>query len=104
MSEDGAGLVEQVDRLTKVIELALAPQLEAARRDLRSDPVDDAILTAASSDWKPAKKLRTEVEAKTGKKERTVQGRIGDLTARGFLEFKGAAKTLAYRTNSVVAG
>ncbi len=97
-----AVLIERVERLTQVIELALAPQLETARAALRANPVDAAILDSGSNGWKPAAKLLAEVEAKTGKKKSAVHDRIATLSQRGFLEKQGGGPTTEYRSSEVI--
>jgi hypothetical protein len=100
----GGPLLDRIDHLTRVLELALAPQLEAARASLRRDPIDAAILDAAAGGWKSPGKLQQQVEKRSGKKKRTVQDRIASLTDRGFLEKQGGGPTTEYRTNPVVGG
>jgi predicted HTH transcriptional regulator len=95
-------LVERLDHLTQMLELALAPQLDAARASIREDPINAVILDAAAGDWRSASKLQQQVEKHSGKKKRTVQDRIANLTHRGFLEKQGGGTTTEYRTNQVV--
>ncbi|MFL5833452.1 MAG: hypothetical protein ACJ76B_05690 [Solirubrobacterales bacterium] len=96
-------LLKRVDYLTRVIEVALAPQIEATRVALRKDPVDAAIIDAAAGAWRPAGKLQQQVEKLSGKGKRTVQDRIAHLTDRGYLEKQGGGPTTEYRTNPVIA-
>jgi len=97
-------LAKRLDHLIQVLELALSPQLEAARASLREDPINAVILDAAGGGgWKAAGKLQQQVEKRSGKKKRTVQDRIAALTERGFLEKQGGGPTTEYRTNPVVA-
>ena len=96
-------LLKRVDHLTRVIEVALAPQIEATRVALRKDPVDAAIIDAAAGEWRPAGKLQQQVEKLSGKRKRTVQDRIAHLTDRGYLEKQGGGPTTEYRTNPVIA-
>jgi hypothetical protein len=96
-------LAKRLDHLIQVLELALSPQLEAARASLREDPINAVILDAAGGGWKAAGKLQQQVEKRSGKKKRTVQDRIAALTEGGFLEKQGGGPTTEYRTNPVVA-
>jgi hypothetical protein len=96
-------LLERLDRLTAILELALAPQLAEGRAAVRADEVDAAILdAAASADWTPAANLQNAVATKTGKKERAIQGHVGALVARGFLLKDGGGTKVRYRTNGVI--
>lgn len=100
---DSEALLERLDYLTRVIEVALAPQIEATRLALREDSVDAAIIDAAAGAWKSAGKLQQQVEKRSGKRKRTVQDRIAHLTDRGYLEKQGAGPSTEYRTNPVIA-
>jgi hypothetical protein len=94
-------LLERLDRLTGLLELALAPQIEAGRKAVRADQVDAAILDNAAGDWKPAAKLQQAVSKKTGKKTRAIQDHIGNLVERGFLQRKNAGSKTVYRATGV---
>jgi hypothetical protein len=95
-------IVERLERLTVLLELALRPQLEQARRQIRSDEVDAAIFDSADGAWTPAAKLQHEVAAATGKKERSIQGHVGDLVEKGFLLRRGGGKNVEYRSSEVI--
>jgi hypothetical protein len=95
-------LLERLDRLTAILELALAPQLAEGRAAVRADEIDAAILDAASVDWTPAADLQKAVATKTGKKERAIQGHVGDLVDQGFLQKDGGGPKVRYRTNGVI--
>lgn len=94
-------LLERLDRLTRLLELALAPQIEAGRAAVRADHIDAAILDNAAGDWKPAAMLQQAVSKKTGKKTRAIQDHIGDLVERGFLQRKNAGPKTEYRALGV---
>jgi hypothetical protein len=97
-----AALLDRVDRLTLLLELALAPQLDARRSELRADPVDAAILDAATADWQPASRLQAAVAKATGKKKRAIQEHISDLLDRGVLRSQGGGPTTEYRSSGVI--
>jgi hypothetical protein len=96
-----APLLERLDRLTGLLELALAPQIEAGRAAVRADEIDAAILDNASGAWKPAGKLQEAVAKKTGKKTRAIQDHIGDLVERGLVQKKSAGPKTEYRATGV---
>jgi hypothetical protein len=77
-------LLERLDRLTGLLELALAPQIEAGRKAVRAD-----------------QKLQQAVSKKTGKKTRAIQDHIGNLVERGFLQRKNAGSKTVYRATGV---
>jgi hypothetical protein len=91
-------VVERLDRLTMLLELALGPQLEQARKRIRADTLDAAILDAAAKEWMPAAKLRQAVATATAKKQRAIQIHVGELVERGFLGKRGSGNYVEYRT------
>jgi len=95
-------LIERLDHLTQMLELALAPQLQVARAALREDEIDAAILDAGSGKWKPAAELLREVEGATGKKKSAIHDHINRLLDRGFLKKQGGGPTTEYRTSAVL--
>ena len=94
-------LLERLDRLTGLLELALAPQIAAGRAVVRADEIDAAILDNAAGAWKPAGKLQQAVAQKTGKKTRAIQDHIGDLVERGLVLKKNAGPKTEYRATGV---
>lgn len=95
-------VVERLDRLVTLLELALAPQLAEARLTVRADGLDAAILDAAAGDWTEAAKLRDAVAAATGKKERAIQIHVGELINKRFLLRRGSGNYVEYRTSEVI--
>jgi hypothetical protein len=91
-------VVERLDRLTMLLELALGPQLEQARQRIRADALDAAILDAAAKEWTPAAKLRQAVATTTAKKQRAIQIHVGELVERGFLSKRGSGNYVEYRS------
>jgi hypothetical protein len=95
-------VVQRLDRLTTLLELALAPQLEEARQKIRSDGLDAAIFDAAAGGWTPASQLRQAVAAATGRKQRAIQIHVGDLVDKGFLLKRGGGNHVEYFTSEVI--
>jgi hypothetical protein len=95
-------LLARLDRLTAMLELALAPQLDAARERLRSDPLDAAIFDATAEGWIPAAELQRVLIAKTGAKKRTVQTHLGELVTAGHLEQRGGRRFSEYRSSGLI--
>ena len=94
-------VVERLDRLISVLQLAHADSIAGARATIRSDKVNAALLDAAAK-WTPAVKLQTTVASKTKASKRTIQERIADLVLRGVLEKRGATRTTEYKASGLI--
>lgn len=103
MSETVEGtLLERLDRLTLLLELALAPQLKARRAELREDPVDAAIFDATASEWIAAADLQKKVAATAKAKPRTIQRRLSALIETGLVVHKGGTRYAKYRSAGLI--
>jgi hypothetical protein len=102
MTEATDALLERVDRLTVILELALSPQLAAARSALREDPVSAAIFDLLGSEWIASASLQKTVAARTARTTRTVRERLGELADRGLIETQGAGRSTEYRGRGVI--
>jgi DNA-binding transcriptional ArsR family regulator len=102
VSEAGAAtldpLLARLDRLTLLLELALAPQIEARRTELRADPIDAAIFDHTANAWVPASKLRQKVKAKP----RTLQSHLAKLIEAGLVEHRGGKRYAEYRSAGLI--
>jgi Fic family protein len=98
----GQEIVERLDRLMTLLEVALAPQLEQGREAVRKDPVDASILDLTAGKWIPTAKLQMQVEAKTETKDRTIRDHIKVLVERGFLQSQGGGRSTQYRSTGVI--
>jgi DNA-binding transcriptional ArsR family regulator len=95
-------LFERLDRLTEILELALSPQLDAARSKLRADSLDAAIFDATAGEWVPAGDLQRKVAAATGAKKRTLQEHLSGLVDAGYLQKDGAGPSVRYRSSGLI--
>jgi len=95
-------LLERIDRLTAMLELALAPQLEVARERLRTDPLDAAIFDATADGWVSAGDLQRVLTATTGAKKRTIQAHLAELVAAGHLKQRGGRRFSEYRSSGLI--
>jgi len=94
-------VVERLDRITAILQLAHGDAIERARVRIRSEKVNAAILDA-SAEWVPAAKMQTVVASKTKAKTRTIQRNIADLIAQGVLEKRGATSTTEYKASGLI--
>jgi hypothetical protein len=97
-----ADLLERIERITALLEVALAPQLEAGRESLRRDPIDGAIFDHTAGNWVLTGELQASVTKATKAKDRTIRDRIGGLVERGLLQKRGGARNIEYRSAGVV--
>ncbi len=95
-------VVQRLDLMLAVLQLAHHDAIVRAADQLRSDPVNAAILEACADGWIGSRELSARVENETGAKPRTVRGRVGELVGRRALQQRGATHTRAYRTSGLI--
>jgi hypothetical protein len=102
MSDDvDRAVLDRLDLLLGVVQLAYAEQIGTARAKLRSDPVVAGILDA-SDDWIKAGELVTQVVTESGASKRTVQRRVSELITSRALGVQGAGSAISYRSTGLV--
>jgi hypothetical protein len=101
MDQD-AELRSRLDRIIGLLELAFAQAIGDARRQVRGDPLNAAILEACGADWVPSGPLQATVSKAVGVSARTVQRRIADLVSRRALETRGATSATEYRATGLI--
>ena len=94
-------VVERLDKLTAILQLAHRDAIERARTQIRADKVNAAILDG-SSQWVGAGKLQAAVANKTKASKRTIQERIVDLIGQGVLDKRGGGPTTEYKANGLI--
>jgi hypothetical protein len=94
-------LLRRLDRMQATLELAFRPQLEAARKAVRSDEVNAAILDA-TTEWTPPAIVQKAVAAAVKASERTVRNRLAELVEQRLLEARGSASSREYRRTGVI--
>ena len=97
-----AEVIECLELMLGVLQLAHHDAIERAGEYVRSDPVNAAILEACAEEWTPAGELYDRVQKQTGSAPRTITRRIGDLVTRRALRQRGATKSRAYRATGLV--
>ncbi len=100
-SEYEQQMLEKLDLLLGVIQLAYAEEIKVARADLRSDAVVAALLDTCV-DWTPASTAINEAVRISGSAKRTVQRRISDLLAKRALAQRGAGVATTYRSTGLL--
>lgn len=94
-------VIQRLDRLAAIMQLAYREQIDSARAAIRSDNVNAAILDGAKK-VTPAAKLKTSVMKKTNTGSSTFSERVATLIELGLLEKQGAGNTTQYRTTGLV--
>jgi hypothetical protein len=95
-------VVERLDLILAVLQLAHQDAIERAGSRLRSDEVNSAILEACADDWIAAGKLKSTVMSRTKAKDRTVRGRIAALTTQRAIQRRGGGSNVEYRSMGLV--
>jgi hypothetical protein len=101
MSDLNELIVKRLDQLVAIMQLAYADQIAAAKKTLRADPVNTAILDAAD-DWIRVGQLQQQVVGKTAVSSRTVNRRIQELLVQQALEQRGASVSLEYKATGLL--
>lgn len=89
-------VVERLDLMLAVLQLAHQDAIDGAAQRLRADPVNAAILDACADQWVPAGALTEAVMAAAGAKDRTVQGRIAALVTKHAIQRKRSGSHVEY--------
>lgn len=99
MADDA--IVQRLDKLVAIMQLAHKEAIDQARDRILSDKANKAILDAAS-DWTPAGTLKKAVMQKTKQSQPTVERRIADLVAQGVLDKQGGGGSVSYKTAGLI--
>ncbi len=97
-------VLERLDLIAGLLQLAHYDAIERARTRLREDEVTAAILDACTGEeWCPAKEMHERVlEAVPDAKLRTVQRRTRELVDRRALREHGSTRDRVYRASGLV--
>jgi hypothetical protein len=95
-------VVERLDSILAVLQLAHHDAIERAAESIRQDPVNTAILEACADDWVAAGKLSKQVSSEVSISERRVRDRFAALTARRVLRRRGSGSVVEYRSTGLV--
>jgi hypothetical protein len=97
-----ADVLERLDLMLAVLQLAHHDAVTRAAAELRADLVNDAILEACADDWVGAAELKRRVLAKVKIGDTALRGRLSMLVARRAIQRRGATHTTAYRSLGLV--
>jgi hypothetical protein len=95
-------MLERLDRVIGILELALGPQLDSRREELRVDPVDSAVFDCTASGWIPSADLQKKVNEKVVVKPRTLQNHLARLIEAGLVEHRGGKRYAEYRSSGLI--
>lgn len=95
-------ILERLDLMLAVLQLAHHDAITRAAAELRADPVTNAILVACADDWVPAAELKKRVLATVKIGDTALKGRLATLVARRAIQRRGATHTTAYRSLGLV--
>jgi hypothetical protein len=93
---------ERLDRIAAILALANRAVIAEAKREIREDDLNVAILDACSSDWAPAGEIWEQVTKKSNASRSTFKRRIAELVAEGALFRQGNAPAVTYRLSGLV--
>lgn len=93
---------ERLDRLAAILALANRGAIAEARREIREDELNVAILDVCSSEWMPAGEIWEKVAKKSKASRSTFKRRISELVAEGALFRQGNAPAVTYRSSGLV--
>jgi hypothetical protein len=95
-------VLDRLDLMLAVLQLAHQTDIEKASVALRADDITDAILDACANEWVAAGRLTTVVVAKTKKSERSVRDRLQSLTTKRAIKRRGGGPSVEYRSMGLV--
>lgn len=97
-----AEVVERLDLMVAILQLAHHDAIERARKELRSDALTAAVLEACSEDWVRSGDMQKSVAATASVGERTVRVRLAELVTRRAIARRGAGRNTEYRSMGLV--
>jgi hypothetical protein len=95
-------VVERLDLMLAVLQLAHQDAIDHAADQLRADPVNAAILDACADGWVAAGALTKAVLASVEAKDRTVRGRIATLVIKRAIRRRGSGSNVEYKSMGLV--
>ena len=95
-------ILARLDRISQILQIALAPQLDAGRDHLRADALTAAIFDQTAGKWVASGDLQRDLAKASGAAERTVRRRLVELTERRFIEHQGEGNSRRYRSAGLV--
>jgi hypothetical protein len=100
---DDDAILERLDLIVAVLQLAHDDAIGRVRGQIRADPVSAAIIDACSDGWATPAVVRAYVDKTVGATPaRTFQRRLRELLTRGALRERGATHTKSYRSTGLI--
>jgi hypothetical protein len=93
---------DRLDRIAAILALANRGAIAEAKREIREDRLNVAILDACSSEWAPAGEIWDKVAKKSKASRSTFKRRIAELVTEGALFRQGNAPAITYRASGLV--
>jgi hypothetical protein len=94
-------ILQRLDLIQATLQLAFAPQLDAARDAIRQDDVNAAILDS-TDDWVASTELQARVAKNASVTERTVRDHLPGLLAGRLLVSRGTERRQEYRKTGLI--
>jgi hypothetical protein len=95
-------VIERLDLILAVLQLAHHDAIERASQEVRADQLNAEIVDACGEDWVGAGQLTRAAGAAAGAGERTVRTHIAALVARRAIQRRGAGKNIEYRSTGLI--
>jgi hypothetical protein len=92
---------QRLNTIIAILQLAHRDAIENARKAIRGDKVNAAILDATTK-WTPAGKVTSAVRQKTKQSSATIGRRLATLVDQGVLDKSGGGPTTTYRATGLV--
>jgi hypothetical protein len=95
-------ILERLDKMLAILQLAHYEQIESARQRIRMDGLNAAILDGASKRISAGGLIKKAEASAGGPSGSTVKRRIAALVDQGALDRSGAGPTTAYEATGLV--
>ena len=97
-----AEMIERLDRILTVLQLAFRDPIENARREIRQDEINVALLDATEDDWVGGGEVVRRVVVATKGSSRSISRRLASLVAVGAIDKRGGGAQTAYRSSGLI--
>lgn len=95
-------VIERLDRIIMILQLAFRASIEDARAQVREDLINIALLDATVDAWTAGGELVPKVVQATGASSRSVSRRLASLVALGAIEKRGGGAQTTYRATGLI--
>lgn len=95
-------VVERLDRIISILQLAFREPIEEARNRIREDSLSKALLDAAADEWIPGGELVRSVVASSSGSARSVSRRLSALVSLGAIDKQGGGAQTRYRSSGLI--